>query len=103
MTTFSWPGLILWIVLMLSAIPYVRRARHPRARPLAAYMTFVVLFSVGAIVMYSALLLLLDWTDRLDWLHRPLGAAIFLALVFIPAFLLGRWQLKKPPRQVPVD
>ena len=103
MTTFSWPGVILWTVLMLLAIPYVRRARHPRTRPLAAYMTFVVLFSVGAVVMYSALLLLLDWTERLDWLHRPLAATIFLALVFIPAFLLGRWQLKKPPRQVPVD
>jgi heme A synthase len=94
-------GIILWVVLMLLAIPYVRRARHPRAQPLAAYMVFVILFSVGAIVMYTVLLMLLGWIDGFDYLHHPLGAAAFLALVFIPAFLLGRWQLKKPPRQVP--
>ncbi|MBU1395856.1 MAG: hypothetical protein KKE84_06900 [Gammaproteobacteria bacterium] len=94
-------GILLWIALMLLAIPYVRRARHPRAKPLAAYMMFVILFSVGAVVMYSVLLMLLGWADALDYLHRPQGAAIFLALVFIPAFLLGRWQLKKPPRQMP--
>ncbi|MFZ3042581.1 MAG: hypothetical protein WA108_12490 [Thiobacillus sp.] len=94
-------GILLWVALMLLAIPYVRRVRHPRAKPLAAYMVFIILFSVGAMVMYSVLLMLLGWADALDYLHRPLGAVIFLALVFIPAFLLGRWQLKKPPRQMP--
>ena len=96
-------GIVMWIVLMLLGIPYVRHARHPRAQPVAAYMVFVILVSVGAVVMYSVLLLLLGWIDRLDVLHHPWGAAIFLALVFGPAFLLGRWQLKKPPRQTPVD
>ena len=96
-------GIALWIALMLLGIPYVRHARHPRAKPLAAYMVFFILFSVGAVVMYSVLILLLGWIDGLDVLHRPMGAAIFLALVFVPAFLLGRWQLKKPPRPTPVD
>jgi hypothetical protein len=45
--------------------------------------------------------MLLGWIDGFDYLHHPLGAAAFLALVFTPAFLLGRWQLKKPPRQMP--
>lgn len=66
-------------------------------------MVFVTLFCVGAIVMYSFLLILLDWSVGLDFLQHPLGAAIFLALVFVPAFLFGRWQPKKPPRQIPVD
>jgi putative flippase GtrA len=96
-------GITLWIVLMLLAVPYVRHARHPRAKPLAAYMVFVILFSVGAMVMYSVLLMLLGWLDGFAYLHRPVGAAVFLALVFIPAFLLGRWQMKKPPRQMPSD
>lgn len=95
------PGIVLWVVLMLLAIPYTRRARHPRTTPLAAYMTFVMLFSVGAAVTYVLLLMLLGWSDRLAYLRHPLGATIFLALVFVPAFLLGRWQLKKPPRQAP--
>ncbi|MHB1188902.1 hypothetical protein [Thiobacillus sp.] len=96
-------GIILWLVLMLLAIPYVRHAKHPRAKPLAAYMVFVTLFSVGAAVMFSVLLMLLSGYGGLDTLHDFPGAAIFLTLVFIPAFLLGRWQLKKPPRQVPVE
>ena len=96
-------GIILWIALMLLAIPYVRRARHPRAELVAAYMVFVILFSVGAVVMYSLLILGLGWINRLDVLGHPLGAATFLALVLVPAFLLARWQLKKPPRQTPAN
>ena len=96
-------GVLLWLALMLLAIPYVRRAKHPRASFVAAYMLFVVLFSVAAVVMYSLLLMLLDRYWGLELLHRPLGAAAFLALVFVPAFLIGRWQLKKPPRNVPVE
>ncbi|NDP49551.1 MAG: hypothetical protein GZ085_14420 [Sulfuriferula multivorans] len=96
-------GIILWFVLLLLAIPYVRRAKHPRTKPLAAYMVFVTLFSVGAAVMFSVLLMLLSGYGGLDALHNVPGAALFLVLVFVPAFLLGRWQLKKPPRQVPVE
>jgi len=94
-------GFMVWITLMLLAIPYVRYAKHPHSHVVAAYMVFVILFSVGAVVMYSILLSVLSWMDALDYLHHPLGAVIFLALVFIPAFLLGRWQLKKPSRQAP--
>lgn len=96
-------GIILWLVLMLLAIPYVQRAKHPRAKPLAAYMVFVTLFSVGAAVIFSVLLMLLSGYGGLDALRHVPGAALFLVLVFVPAFLLGRWQMKKPPRQVPVE
>jgi energy-coupling factor transporter transmembrane protein EcfT len=88
---------------MLLAIPYVRHAKHPRAKLVAAYMVFAILFSVGSIVMYSVLLVLLGRYIGLGFLQHPLGAVIFLTLVFVPAFLLARWQLKKPPRQVPLD
>jgi hypothetical protein len=95
--------ILIWGILMLLAIPYVRHAKHPRAKTVAAYLVFVTLFSVGAVVMYTVLLMLLGWAGRLDYLHHPLGAAAFLALVFVPPFLLGRWQLKKPPWQNPAD
>jgi hypothetical protein len=95
-------GFMVWLTLMLLAIPYVRHAKHPRSHVVAAYMVFVVLFSLGAVVMYSVLLRVLIGFDAVDYLHHPLGALFFLALVFIPAFLLGRWQLKKPPRQMPL-
>lgn len=96
-------GIVLWLVLMVLALPYVRRAKHPRAQTLAAYMIFVTLFSMGAGIMYSLLILLMGTYDRLAYLHNPLGAISFLALVFVPSFLLGRWQMKKPPRRVPPE
>ena len=37
-------ALIVWLVLLALAVPYVRRAKHPRAKPLAATMLFVLLF-----------------------------------------------------------
>lgn len=96
-------GIILWLVLMVLALPYVRRAKHPRAQTLAAYMIFVTLLSMGAGIMYSIVILLLGTYDRLAYLHHPLGATAFLIVVFVPSFLLGRWQLKKPPRRVPTE
>lgn len=96
-------GIILWLVLMVLALPYVWRARHPRAQTLAAYMIFVTLFSMGAGVMYSIVILLLGTYDRLAYLHHPLGAIAVLVVVFVPSFFLGRWQLKKPPRRVPAE
>lgn len=82
----------------MSGVPSI-----PAPDCLATYMVFVTLFSVGAAVMFSVLLMLLSGYGGLDALHHAPGATLFLALVFVPAFLLGRWQLKKPPRQVPVE
>lgn len=91
--------LILWIAFLVLAIPYVRRGRHPSARPLAAYLVFVLLFSLCAAALFLAITWLLAGLNRTDWLNHPMGAAIFLALVFAPAFLVARWQLHRPPRQ----
>ena len=96
-------GILAWLAFMLLAMPYVQRAKHPDAQPVAAYMVFIILFSAVAVVMYSLLLLVLGGLSAVPLLHHPLGAAFFLAIVFVPAFLLARWQLKKPPRKMPKD
>lgn len=96
-------GILVWLVFLLLAMPYVQRAKHPDAQSVAAYMVFIILFSAMAVVMYSLWLLVLGSLSAVSLLHHPLGAAIFLAMVFAPAFLLARWQLKKPPRKMPKD
>ncbi len=103
MMTYAFLGFFLWGALMLLAIPYVRRNKHPRAPFPAAYMVFIILFSAGTVVMYTLLVLGLGSLGWLDALGRAPGAAVFLVLVFGPAFLLARWQLKKPPRAGPAD
>jgi hypothetical protein len=90
---------ILWIAFLALAIPYVRRARHPLAPPLAAYLVFVAVFSLCAATLFLAFTWLLAGLNMTDWLERPVGTAVFLAAVFVPALLVARWQLRRPPRR----
>lgn len=94
-------GLALWCAFLIAAVFYSRRARHPDTRPVAAYLIFVIIFTVTSFGVFSALTLVLEALDRGSTLHNPVAAALFLAAVFIPAFLVARWQLQRPPRQRP--
>lgn len=90
-------ALVLWGAMMIAAAFYSEQRRHPAAKALAAYLIFVTVFSVTAFVIYGALILLLQALGRVALLSNPVLAAVFLLVVFVPAFLLARWQLKKPP------
>jgi hypothetical protein len=90
-------ALTLWILFLVGIAFYVRRARHPEAKPVAAYLIFVIAFSATAFVLFGALTLLLQLAGQADLLAEPLAAGTFLIAVFLPAFLVGRWQLRKPP------
>lgn len=92
-------GLALWAAFLVAAIFYTRRARHPAARPLAAYLIFVVAFTISSFVIFGALIYLLQAFDRISVLANSMVAALFLFLVFVPAFFVARWLLRKPPRR----
>lgn len=91
----------LWLLFLVLAYFYARAARHPNTRPLAAYLIFVSVFTVAAFGLFVALTLVLGALGRPGALEQPVAAAAFLILVFVPAFFLARWQLKRPPRQAP--
>lgn len=88
----------LWTTFLLAAVFYVQRTRHPDQRPLAAYLIFVTVFTVTAFGLFVAATLILELAIDTTVLAEPLWAALFLIFVFVPAFFLGRWQLRKPPR-----
>ncbi|MBI1396878.1 MAG: hypothetical protein GC151_12935 [Betaproteobacteria bacterium] len=92
-------ALVLWLALLLLAIPYTRRARHPSMRPLAAYLLFVTILSLCSAVLYFTFIWLLTAFDLGASLSGPAVATILFALVLIPAFLIARWQLRRPKRQ----
>lgn len=92
-------ALACWAGILLLAVPYVRRARHPEAKPLAAYLIFLTVFTAAAAVIFSLLGNILAAFGLGAWLVHPAGAVLFLILVFGPAYLLGRWQVRKPPRR----
>lgn len=87
-------GLALWAAILIAAIFYTRRARHPEARPLAAYLIFVIVFTIASFVIFGALINLLQAIDWAPVLANPIIAALFLFLVFAPAFFIARWQLR---------
>jgi hypothetical protein len=99
--TVEAPMYIIAIVLLagflIAAFFYVRWARHSRARPLAAYFIFVIAFTVSSFALFAALIVLLNELGRMALLSDPIAAAVFLLVVFVPAFLVARWQLRKPP------
>lgn len=90
-------ALIVWLVLLALAVPYVRRAKHPRAKTLAATMLFVLLFFLVSSALFFGFSRLLVALGRDDALDSAGWASVFLALVFVPAFLFARWMIKRPP------
>ncbi len=89
----------LWALFLIAAIAYTQRERHPASKPLAAYMIFVIAFSVTAFVIFATAIFLLQLSGYTAVLDSSVAAALFMILVFGPAFLVGRWQLRKPPRR----
>jgi len=95
-------ALAIWLILLAIAFPYVRRAKHPRSKTLAAFMLFAMLFSVVSSVLFFAL----SWIAVAAGLALALTsffwALLFLTLIFLPAFLSARWLIKRPPWDRPV-
>ena len=87
----------LWAVFLVAAIFYTRQARNPRTQPLAAYLIFSALFTMTSFAIFAVVIIALNALGRTEFLDRPIAAAVFLLVVFVPAFLVATWQVRKPP------
>jgi len=94
-------AMLVWVLFLLLAIPYVRRERHPSAKPLAAYLVFVAVFSLCAGALFYAATTVVAALALEDGVATPAGTAVFLAVVFVPAVLVARWQVRRPPERPP--
>jgi hypothetical protein len=95
-------ALAIWLILLAFAFPYVRRARHPDTPTLAAFLLFVMLFSVVSATLFflfSGIAVKMQWSAALA---EPGWALLFLAAVFAPGFLFARWFIKRPPWNRPL-
>lgn len=95
----SFLAVSLWGAFMMAAIFYTQEARHPETGALAAYLIFASIFTATAFVAFSLLSLLVRAAEVSESLSHPLAAAAFQLGVFLPAFFIARWQLRKPPRR----
>ncbi len=85
----------LWLVALVAFIPHVRRQRHPETRPFGAYLSFVTVFTMAAYLIFGAIIAV----DNSFWPGMPLenwlGAAIALAITFVPAFLAATAMVRR--------
>ena len=95
---------LIAVLLLAAAAPYVAWVRHPLQRPFAAYLVFVTVFAVAAVVLFVLLAWLiqaLGWAAALGpWGH----AALLVVLGVLPALAVATWQARQPPsRRRPPD
>ena len=97
-------SIVVGLLLLVLAVPYVARIRHPEQKPLGAYLIFVSLFAVTAALLFAAFATLADRLGVTSVLENPVAAMLFIVLVFTPAIALATWQTRKPPlRRGPPD
>jgi len=96
------PPLLIAALVLILAVPYVRRFRHPESRPVAAYLIFVLAFLAGAAVLYGILTTLLFVFGVGHVLSTVRGAAVFLVLDLVPPLILAHYLIRRPPREAPM-
>jgi len=99
MVESSWVSGLIFAIIMVAALPYIRHVRHPAQNLVAAYLIFLIVFLTSSIVIFTALTFLLGELNLGHTLNQPLPAVLFLAAVLVPSFVLGTWQARKPPQR----
>lgn len=89
--------IILSLFLLFAAL-YSSRAKNPEVPRLAAFLIFTTVFAAVSISLFTVLTYLIQRAGQTDVLSEPALTAVFLLIVFIPGFLLARWQIRKPPK-----
>lgn len=90
-------ALVLWALFLAVSPFYTSRKRNPLTRPLAAYLIFAATFTLSSFVIFAIVVAAFSVFGRSQALADPVIAALFLVVVFVPALLIARWQLRKPP------
>jgi hypothetical protein len=91
-----WFSIITGIVLLILAIPYVDKIRHSQQKFLAAYLIFVSVFILASALIFNLLVRLAHQFSLSDALEEPWPIALFLLIVFLPAFIVATWLARKP-------
>lgn len=92
--------ILLWLVALAAAYPYVKRVHNPDQHLLAAYLIFITIFGAASFFLFALLtrLAAMLWPEAL----AQIGLLLLLAVLsLIPAFYLARWQIRKPAMQRP--
>jgi hypothetical protein len=93
-----------WLAALIAFHPWVQRTRHPASKPLGAYLTFVVVFTVMSYGIFAAIVALQDnfWPGLLQ--AGILPAMIVIVVCFLPSFVAASVLIaRRPSKAPPVD
>lgn len=95
----TWSTVLIAILVLAAAVPYVAWVRHPEQRPFAAYLVFVSVFAVAAVVLFVLIGWLADALGLIPVLGQGGLTVALLLLGVLPALGLATWQARKPPME----
>ena len=91
----------LWLLVFLAAIPVTRWSRHPDAKPVGAYLLFVIVFTMVAWAAFVFLFSLFSAFGAIDILSGAIGAVLVVAISFTLAFFVALYFIGREPQQAP--
>ena len=80
---------------------YVRWARHPETRQVAAFLIFLMVFFAIAAGGYVTVGIVLTMLNDPTLVEDPLIGLVLLIFVIVPAFMVARRQIRRPPIRPP--
>lgn len=97
-------ALLLWLAILVFAFVYTQRTRHPRMKPLAAFLIFALAFTAiaGGLFWLSAYVIATAAGPQAlanTWVAAAVGIAAFAPALAIASYLIRREPNPPPPPQ----
>ncbi len=84
------------IVGFAVAIPHVRRNRHPRSKPVEAFLIFSVAFGVVASTLFGFVVWAIEGLE-IAWMSGFVAACVAAVASAGPAAVFATWLVRQPP------
>jgi len=102
METLYSAGHLTWILVALvivAAWPYAQLVKHERHAPLAGYLLFTSVLILCAAALFLVIMSVAAAAGLTSYLSGSLAAVLTLAAILVPAVLLARHVVRRPPRR----
>ena len=93
--------LVLWTIALAALWPVVQRVKHPRSKPVGAYLAFVGVFTIVAYGIFAGVTALLAAAGAGDVLYGIIGGVVLIVASFAPAYAIAQTVIRRPPREAP--
>jgi len=90
------PLILILLLVMIAAIPYVAWIRHSSQKLLAAYLIFTVILLAAFLVLFNVIFYLMRAWGLGEMLEQTMPLVLLMAVSLAPSIALATWQARKP-------